>query len=170
MKRFILVSFIILIAFNDLSIGQSSNKQIGIRTGLTGGFFYQVTSESGNAEVGYNAMLSFKLNGIQLTGLKIYFETTLDEISSDLYFTWGYGAHAGFVVTDNISFLGEKYYFSGERFCPLIGVDGWIGAEYRFQTLPLNIGINIKPYVELSIPSFIHLMPGDVGISVAYIF
>jgi hypothetical protein len=169
MKKLLLLYFIIL-TLNGVVNGQFINKQIGIRTGLTGGVFYQVTTDSGNAETGYNALLSFKLNGIQVTGLKIYYETTFDEVSPDLYFTWGYGAHAGFIVTDNINFLGEKYYFRGERFCPLFGVDGWIGAEYRFHTLPLNVGINIKPYVELSIPSFIHVMPGDVGISVAYIF
>jgi hypothetical protein len=169
MKRFVLF-FSVFLVFNLVSFGQLSNKQIGIRSGLTGGLFYQVTSESGNAEAGYNALVSFKLNGIQLTGMKIYYETTLDEISPDLYFTWGYGAHVGFVITDNVNFLGEKYYFRGERFCPLFGIDGWIGAEYRFQTIPVNIGVNIKPYVEMAIPSFIRIMPADVGISVAYIF
>jgi hypothetical protein len=170
MKKF--SSILILISLLSLStvFGQSPNRQAGLRTGYRGGFFYQVTGESGNAETGFLAMLGFRNNGIQLTGLRIIYEASLSEISPDLFLAWGYGAHTGFIVTNNIGFLGDKYYFRSDRFCPLFGVDGWGSVEYRFRSIPLVVSVNIKPFVELTLPSFINLMPGDVGISVSYSF
>jgi hypothetical protein len=163
--------FILLSQISSLTVsGQYASKQAGLRTGFRGGLFYEVTGMSGNAETGYLAMLGFKNNGIQLTGLRIIYETSLSEISPDLFLAWGYGAHAGFVVTNNIGFLGDKYYFRSDRFCPLFGVDGWGSVEYRFRSIPLVVSVNIKPFIELTLPSFMNLMPGDVGISVSYSF
>ncbi|HUX59588.1 MAG TPA: hypothetical protein VMV77_21640 [Bacteroidales bacterium] len=168
-KLSILFLFTILLTSASLS-AQIVTKQAGIRTGYRSGIFYQMTNEAGNAEIGYNAMLSFNNNGIQLTGLRIIYETTLSEISPDLFFAWGYGGHVGFIYTDHLGFLGERYSFSGERLCPVIGADGWLAAEYRFRDIPLNISLNIKPFVELTIPAFVKIMPGDIGVSVSYVF
>ena len=150
--------------------GQTGIRQAGLRTGIRSGIFYQVTSKAGNAEIGYNAMLSFRKNGIQITGLRIVYETALNDISPDLFFAWGYGGHLGFVYTDHIGLLGERYSFPSERFCPVMGADGWVAVEYRFMEIPLNISLNLKPYVELTIPAFVKIMPADIGISVSYVF
>jgi len=170
MKKLYLTILTITLISTTAANAQYMNKQAGLRTGYRGGFFFQITSESGNAEVGYHAMLGFNNNGIQLTGLKIIYETPLTDISPDLFFAWGYGGHVGFIYTDHIGFFGERYSFQRDRFCPLAGADGWVSAEYRFRDIPLNISLNIKPFVELTIPSFVKVMPGDVGISVSYVF
>jgi hypothetical protein len=170
MEKLLLIYIIVLTMISPGVSGQNINKQAGLRTGYRGGIFYQVTSEAGNAEVGYQAMLGFNNNGIQLTGLKIIYETPLSEISPDLFFAWGYGGHVGFIYSDHLGFLGERYSFRGDRFCPLIGADGWISAEYRFRDIPLNISLNLKPFVELTVPAFVKIMPGDLGISVSYVF
>lgn len=170
MKKLYFIFLTLVFTSTTVVNGQYLNKQAGLRTGYRGGFFYQVTSESGNAEIGYQAMLGFNNNGIQLTGLKIIYETPLTDISPDLFFAWGYGGHVGFIYTDHIGFLGERYNFPRDRFCPVAGADGWVAAEYRFRDIPLNISLNIKPFVELTIPSFVKVMPGDVGISVSYVF
>jgi hypothetical protein len=170
MKKFCFTFFLFLLITSSLVNGQSVNKQAGLRTGYRGGFFYQMTNEAGNAEIGYQALLGFSNNGIQLTGLKIIYETSLSDISPDLYFAWGYGGHVGFVYTDHLGFLGERYSFQGERFCPVLGADGWVSAEYRFRDIPLNISLNLKPFVELTIPSFVKIIPADLGISISYVF
>jgi hypothetical protein len=163
--------FILLLALIPAILsGQIREKQAGIRSGYSGGLFYQVTNESGNAFTGYMAMLGFRNNGMQLTGLKIIYEMPLDDISPDLYFSWGYGAHAGFSITDHTRFLGNTYWYRNERFLPLFGVDAWGSAEYRFRSVPVAVSLNIKPFIELTFPSFINLMPGDLGISVSYTF
>jgi hypothetical protein len=164
MKKTILLTSIVILLFHTSTYSQEAMRQAGVRTGIRSGVFFQHTSAAGNAEIGYNAMLGFNNNGIQFTGLRIIYETMLSDISPDLFFSWGYG------VTDHMSFFGERYNFSGDRFCPVFGADGWIAAEYRFREIPLIIGVNVKPYVELTIPAFVRLMPVDLGISVSYVF
>ncbi len=170
MKKFYSTFFILILLTSSLIKSQNVNRQAGLRTGYRGGFFYQLTSEAGNAEIGYNALLSFSNNGIQLTGLRVVYETSLSAISPDLFFAWGYGGHVGFTYTDHLGFLGERYSFRGERFCPLVGADGWLSAEYRFRDIPLNLSLNVKPFVELTFPAFVKIMPADVGLSVSYVF
>ncbi len=170
MKRHLLALSVIIIFLSSPASGQAAYKQAGIRTGFRGGLFFQTTGEAGNAETGYFAMLGFHNNGIQITGLRVIYETALSKISPDLYFAWGYGGHAGFIVTDRISYFGERYTFQNERFCPLIGADGWIAAEYRFREYPVIISLNMKPFVEVTIPGFVKIMPADIGISVSYVF
>ena len=150
--------------------GQMANRQAGMRLGYTTGLFYQVGTEAGSAGLAYNLMLSFRKHGLQFTGLRIVYEKTLDAISPDLYFAWGYGGHAGFINSDHIRSMGEDYYFHGDRFCPLVGADGWIAAEYRVNEIPLHISLNLKPFVELTFPSFVRIMPGDFAFSIAYVF
>lgn len=170
MKKLLITIILTTIISNSILTAQMMTRQAGIRTGYRGGVFIQMTDEAGTAEIGYNAMLGFNNNGLQLTGLRIIYETSLSEISSDLFFAWGYGGHIGFMTTDHLGFLGERYNFSGDRFVPLLGADGWVAAEYRFRDIPLNISLNIKPFVELTIPPLIKIMPGDIGVSISYIF
>jgi hypothetical protein len=170
MKKLFNAFFILILITPSVVKGQHSNQQAGLRAGYRGGIFYQITNEAGNAEVGYSAMLGFNNNGIQLTGLRIVYETSLNEISPDLFFAWGYGGHIGFIYSDHVVFLGERYSFGGNRFCPVIGADGWLAAEYRFREIPLNISLNIKPFVDLTIPSFVKIMPADLGLSISYVF
>ena len=170
MKKFYSATLALILITSASLTGQYGNKQAGLRLGYRGGIFYQVESDAGNAEIAYNAMLGFSNSGIQLTGLRIIYETSLSKISPDLFFAWGYGGHVGFVYTDHIGYLGERYNFQGERFCPVLGADGWLAAEYRFRDIPLNISLNIKPFVELTIPSFVKIMPADLAFSVSYIF
>jgi hypothetical protein len=170
MKKICIIITILTLSFCNFAKGQIAGRQAGIRNGPIGGLFYQVTEQTGNAETGYMAMVGFRKNGLQITGLRLFYEISLSEISPDFYLVWGYGAHAGFVITNQLSFLGEKYYFHSEKFCPLVGVDGWAAAEYRFRKIPLILSLNIKPYVELTTPSFVNVRPIDLGVSIAYSF
>lgn len=169
MKKFYLTLFALILILSTVK-GQHGIRQAGLRAGYRSGFFYQASGEAGNAEIAYNALLSFSNRGIQLTGLRIIYETSLSDLSPDLVFAWGYGAHIGFIYTDHIRFFGDSYNFKGDRFCPVAGADGWAAIEYRFKDIPLNISLNLKPYVELTIPSFVKIMPADIGISVSYVF
>ncbi len=169
MTRFLFL-LIFLIPPAAGTYGQTIRQQAGLRTGYMGGIFYQASAPSGIGESGLYAMISFRENGLQLTGLRTYTGSSLTEISRDLVFGWGYGGHAGFIVTRDIRFLGRDYYFGNDRFCPLAGIDGYGFLEYRFSSIPLALGLNIKPYIELTMPSFIRLFPGDIGISVSYVF
>ena len=90
---------------------QAGNRQAGMRFGYTYGLYYQVTSPEGNSEVGALMMASFRKGGLQATGLRITYEYALGSLSPDFKLVWGYGGHVGFMVTDNITSMGEDYYF-----------------------------------------------------------
>jgi hypothetical protein len=168
-RRNILVCSLLILTTLSLS-AQFETRQAGFRMGYRSGIFYQVSHEAGNAEIAYNGLLSFQKNGVQLTGLKIIYETTMGDISPNLVFSWGYGGHVGFFHSDHIRFLGEDYYFPDDRFCPLLGVDGWVAAEYRITDIPLNVSLNVKPFVELTFPSFFTVTPWDFAVSLSYVF
>ena len=55
-------------------------------------------------------------------------------------------------------------------FCPVIGADGFLAAEYRVQKIPLNISLNLKPFIEVAIPAYVKLIPFDLALSVSYVF
>jgi hypothetical protein len=168
-KLYFIFSALLILVSSEVKC-QYGSRQAGFRMGYRSGIFYQVSHDAGSAEIAYNAMLSFRKNGVQFTGLKIVYETSLDAISPNLYFGWGYGGHVGFVYSDHLKFMGEDYYFYGDHFCPLIGADGWFAAEYRIHEIPLNISLNVKPFVELTIPSFVQIVPWDFAISISYVF
>ena len=169
-KKFTLVFTIVLLVSMYNAQGQLSTRQAGFRAGYTSGLFYQVTREEGYAEVGYNMLLSFRDDGVQFTGLRVVYERSLDNISPNLFFSWGYGGHVGFTYSDKVTFMGEDYYFHDQRFMPLFGIDGWAATEYRIHDIPLTVSLNIKPYVEIVIPAFVRVVPWDFAISVAYVF
>jgi hypothetical protein len=168
-RKTIIICTLLVITGLSLS-AQFETRQAGVRMGYRGGVFYQISHDAGNAEIAYNGMIGFNNNGFQLTGLKICYETSRHDISPNLVFAWGYGGHAGFMYDDHVKFMGEDYYFPGERFCPLIGVDGYAAAEYRFTDIPVNISLNVKPFIELTFPSFMKVHPWDFALSLSYVF
>lgn len=167
MKKIRATLFLFVLAYPFILYGQ--NREAGLRSGYRGGIFYQVTGEYGNTESGYNALLSFD-RGLQITGLRVIYENALSGISPDLYFAWGYGGHAGFMYTNRFNYLQERIAFTRERFCPVIGGDGWLSAEYRFREIPVNISLNVKPFAELILPVFVRIIPWDIGLSISYVF
>jgi hypothetical protein len=166
-----LLSFIFIATLSTSPIfGQIATRQAGLRMGYRSGIFYQLSHVAGNAEIAYNAMLGFNNYGVQATGLRIVYETSLSSISHDLYVGWGYGGHIGFIYADHLGYFGDNYSFQRRRFCPVFGADGWLAAEYRFQEMPLNISLNVKPFVEITVPAFVRVMPFDFAFSVSYVF
>src|SRR5512133_2046520 len=121
MKKLLLLLLPALILSSALP-GQS--KQVGLRGGYRGGIFYQVTGQAGNAGLGYQALLSFNDNGLQLTGLRIIYAAELSEITPDLYLAWGYGGHLGFVNIYRERYMDDFYSYRQRQFSPVIGVDG----------------------------------------------
>ncbi|HVN58558.1 MAG TPA: hypothetical protein VMT63_09695 [Bacteroidales bacterium] len=172
MKKYLPSLLLIVITFflPEKANGQFTSRQAGLRLGYRSGIFYQAGTGAGNAEVAYNAMISFQKNGIQLTGMKIIYESSFTRFSPEVYFSWGYGGHLGYLYSDHVKAMGEDYYFNGPRFCPLIGVDGWLSAEYRLHQIPLVMSLNYKPFIELTVPGFIKLTPWDFALSVSYVF
>ena len=58
----------------------------------------------------------------------------------------------------------------GNDSAPLIGIDGFFTAEYRIHEIPVNVSLNVKPFVEFTTPSFVRIVPWDFAVSIAYVF
>jgi len=170
MKKFYITCFTLLFILSTVANSQLSSMQAGLRIGYRGGIFYQLSHDAGNAEIAYNGMLGFSNYGVQVTGLRIVYEKSLNSISPNLYFAWGYGAHAGFVNVDRAYYYSDPYYYNRKYLCPVIGADGWLAAEYRVREIPLNISLNLKPYIEFAVPAYVRFMPFDLALSVSYVF
>jgi hypothetical protein len=170
MKKLCFTIFTLILITSPVVLAQYGSRQAGLRMGYRGGIFYQVTQEAGTAEIGYNAMLGFYNHGIQVTGLRVVYETSISSISPNLFFGWGYGGHIGYIYTDHVEYFGDTYYYTKDHFSPVIGADGWLTAEYRIRDIPLNISLNLKPFVEVTIPAFVKIMPFDFAISMSYVF
>lgn len=170
MKKFYLTFFTFTFIISATLNGQLSSRQAGLRIGYRGGIFYQLSHDAGNAEIAYNGMIGFSNYGVQVTGLRIIYESALNSISPDLYLAWGYGGHIGFNYLDHMGYFDDVYNFERRRLCPVFGADGWLAAEYRVREVPLNISLNLKPFVELTVPAFVRVMPFDLALSVSYVF
>ena len=83
-KLFPVIILMLLLSWINIS-GQISTRQAGVRLGYRSGFFYQVSSETGNAETGYNGIdgwlaAEYRIRDIPVIvslNLKPYFEITV---------------------------------------------------------------------------------------------
>lgn len=167
MKRLqILVFFTLLCIFPFKTQAQNYTRNAGVRGGITSGFTYRNYMDENNALEG---MLSFRLNGLQVTGLREFFMPKLEEYSENIYMEWGYGAHVGTTYADSWKF-GTYTYFSSRKFSPVLGIDGFVGLEYRIREFPFVVGIDYKPFFELSANRFFHLQIWDIAFSLKYAF
>ena len=93
--------------------------------------------------------------GTRITGLYEWQKSISG--AQGLYWFVGVGAHVGFYnerywykgdcKDGRYEYKGEWYNCDGTR--AVIGVDGIIGLEYKFQEIPFTIGLDLKPSIDL---------------------
>lgn len=168
-KRFVILMVTLSVSCCCLK-GQYASHQAGLRAGYTGGLYYKAFSPSGNGATGFMALLSFRERGLQVTGLKIFRGTSVDEITPDLFFGWGYGGHAGIINRHVRHFEQGDYYYNDYAVFPLAGIDAYGFIEYMFREIPVSVSLSIKPFIEIALPASFKIIPGDIGLSVSYYF
>ena len=166
MKHLALIAFFTASAF--MLNAQNYTREAGIRGGLTSGFTYR---QYLSPYLSYQGILSFRQGGSQLTILRQIHEPEPNEFIENLFLVYGFGLHAGFYFTDKYrSIWNYDYYYSHQVFSPVFGINGYIGAEYLFVTVPLIFGVNYKPYFEFSSRQFFDMRLWDLAFSVSYRF
>jgi hypothetical protein len=156
MKK-VLLLFILLTSIVLLTNGQDYTNGIGIR----GGFYSGVTFKHFlGKKPAFEGILSTRWGGFELTGLYEIHEKAFDV--DGLRWFYGFGAHLGTYNGDHADW-GEPatQYF-------LLGADGILGIEYTFRDIPVNLGLDWKPVLNLTgYPGFW----GDGGaLSIRYVF
>jgi len=108
-----------------------------LRGGLYNGITYKNFITNSTAIEG---ILHTRWHGWELVGLMEHHNDIQDV--DGLYWFYGYGAHIGF--------YDAKYtHWDTEGTSTVIGIDGIIGVEYKIPRVPIAIGLDWKPYVNL---------------------
>ena len=139
MKKSIIV-VLLAFAFGNVS-AQEYDQAIGLRLGVGTGLTYK-KSISENASLEGIAMLYYGFNVTGLYEINRYAAFDVDRLN----WYYGGGAHFG-------SFRGYRGgYLSSIEYkrVTYIGLDGIIGIEYNFDTVPVNISADWKPAFELT--------------------
>jgi hypothetical protein len=158
----------VLLAISISLSAQYTGRMAGIRGGITSGLTYRQYLED---NFSYEGLLSFRKDGMQFTLLRQINEKTLFDISDNLYMVYGYGAHAGFFYDSKYRiFLYNYVTYPERRFSPVVGIDGYGGLEYRFTAFPLVVGLDYKPFFEVSAYQFFKMSIWDMAFSVKYSF
>ncbi|MFC2087429.1 hypothetical protein ACFLSA_04645 [Bacteroidota bacterium] len=165
MKIFLLLLFISTISFKTYT--QEYSEAFGIRGGLTSGLTYKKFL---NEEVAMEAILSFRERGMQMTVVRQLHEITLIEFTDKLFFMKGYGGHLGYTFSDKYRFFFREFNYPHKRFSPVFGMDAYLGMEYRMESFPLALGIDYKPYFEISITHPFQFRIWDIALFIRYSF
>lgn len=137
----IIISISALVMFS-----QSYKTSYGVRTGYTSGFMAQFIIDDNKY---FNSILSFRNRGLQVTGLRQFYKD-FSVKGTNLHMYYGYGAHVGYSNYHfNYNYHSEIYITYEKRFCPEIGIDGNLGAEYHLTNMPFAICLDYKPFLQI---------------------
>ncbi len=156
MKKILLtITFVLMVTV--YSAGQDYNTGVGLRLGFSNGLTVKHFLGHRSAVEG---ILVTRWRGFEITGLYELHNQAFDIENLNWYF--GFGGHIGFWNGDNTPW--------GERATnyTLIGIDGILGIEYDFREIPINIGLDWKPAVNLT--GYNGFWPDGGALSIRYIF
>jgi hypothetical protein len=168
LRSFSILALLLLPAFS-LSAQSSSGKKsgltdkqstyimsLGLRGGYEGGLTFKYFFSPPKA---MEILLSrgWGYGGFKLTGL-YEIQKGLSPKGLDLYY--GFGAHVGSydgAYYGYYGYYGGGYYDRHGNWHPTgyrshyttIGIDGILGLEYQFTEFPLNVSLDIKPFIDL---------------------
>jgi hypothetical protein len=155
MRAITIITFILCLSFTGTINAQSKNNGggadyntgIGIRFGYDGGASIKHFIKE-NAALEGILSAAWGYRGFRLTGLYEVHKQLPNAEGFKWYF--GGGAHVGFY---------DGYYWNGyhngkniyyyDRLYTIVGVDGILGLEYKFEDAPFTLGLDVKPYVNL---------------------
>lgn len=163
--RFIALLCILLIC--PYIYSQNYTRDFGIRGGTNSGLTYRQYVNDENA---FEAILGYKGQHLRLTVLKQYFRPAFYEITDNLNFTYGYGAHVALYYTNRYNIFNKTYVMPNWRFSPAFGLDGYLGLEYHFREFPFIIGIDAIPFFEFSTSRFFYIFLDDAALFLKYKF
>ncbi|MBN2612728.1 MAG: hypothetical protein JXB00_14320 [Bacteroidales bacterium] len=164
MKLTLLISGLLLCM---AGISQNYTRDAGLRFGTLNGITYrQYLGEIKAIE----AQSLIGKDGLRFRIMRQFFQPAFNELSDNLYFTYGYGAHAGISRYSNYKFLTRNYSLSDRTVGPLIGLDAYLGLEYNVREYPLIIELSFIPFFEFSTNRFFYILLDDTAISIKYKF
>jgi hypothetical protein len=155
MKRVLLT---LLLTISIVTFVSAQDYKTGV--GLRGGLGYGITLKHFLGEkAAVEGLLSTRWGGFEITGLYEIHNPAFEVEHLNWYY--GGGAHIGF-------WNGNSSWGTTGTSYTVIGVDGIIGIEYSFSEVPLNIGADWKPAINLS--GYKGFWGDTFALSIRYIF
>lgn len=159
--KYTVIAILVCLTFTVTEISAQSYKTaLGLRFGgLTSGITLKHFTNSNTALEG---ILSVGRKSVIITGL--YEKHVATDKNSSLKFLYGVGAHVGFFQD------GGSYYYNDKRTytsTAVLGIDGILGLDYKFKKAPINISMDVKPFIDFFGGNYVYM---DGGISLRYTF
>ncbi len=154
------------------------DKSVGLRLGSSSGVTFK---KFVHAEEAVELLLSGRNDGLQVTGLYQFHKPTDWNISDRIYLNYGVGGHFGYEKRNQFSVFIDPFNipppnsFNTEigirnRHQFAMGIDAIIGLEYRWLSVPMTIGLDLKPYFDFIGMRTTRLRFWDSALSFKYIF
>jgi hypothetical protein len=170
------VLLLVLVLMISQARAQENQKQAGFRFGNTTGFTGRIITENNFA---FEGILGFRNGGVQLYALVESRKPIQLKRLENMFLYFGGGAHVGFVRWDeynpyNDPYDGNPYYYNDYyhdwHTGPAFGVDGIIGMEYSFNSAPISLAVDFKPFFEFYGPFYLRANFWDFGFHARYNF
>jgi hypothetical protein len=158
--KFNIALLLIFLFTTSVVKSQSYETAVGIRIGgLSDGITLKHFISHSSAVEG---ILSIGNRTFIVTGL-YELHTAVDH--SHLFFLYyGAGAHIGFFQDGGYYYYHNNLVYTRES---VFGIDGIIGLGYKFKTVPINVGMDFKPFIDFNNGSKMFF---DGGLSIRYTF
>jgi hypothetical protein len=167
-----LILILLLATFAMAGTAQEYQKQIGMRFGNTTGFTARIIKDEVFAMEG---ILGFRNHGMQLYLLAESRKPVFENKLENMHMYFGGGAHIGFVKWSDYPY--DPYYDPDYDYNPnynhtgpALGIDGIIGLEYGFNSVPITLGVDFKPFLEIYGPWMVRANFWDFGFQISYNF
>ncbi len=154
MKQITIASLLIFFLVLN-SMAQDYKTAIGVRGGLPYGLTVKHFIKEGTALEG---IVASRWKGFNFTGL---YEINSNIFAPGLNLYCGLGGHIG-------AYDGDNGRYSDDDSHAILGIDGIVGLEYNLTEIPLNIGVDWKPAIDLI--GATKLWGDELAISIRYIF
>jgi hypothetical protein len=154
--RKIILTVMLTTGIMMLSSAQDYKTGLGLRFGDGAGF---TVKHFVNDRGAFEGFLFSKWHGFNITGLYEIHDQAFDV--DNLKWFYGFGAHIGFYDGDYVKWGESGYGYN------VFGVDGILGLEYSFTEAPINLGLDLKP--ALNLVGYTGLWM-EFGLSARYIF
>lgn len=173
--KFFRITFVVFLLGFGISNPFTSNAQdyktgIGIRLGgITQGITVKHFMNSNGALEG---ILSFGHSTFRITGLYEW-QNSIPNAPGLAWFVGG-GAHIGF-YNDGYGYYynkhhghyGSYYYYDDGSSQTVLGLDFIIGMEYKIPNAPISLGLDLKPFFDLTDNNFFYW---DGAFTARYVF
>lgn len=164
MKIFLVLSIFLLTV--SAASAQMYERSVGVRLGYSNGIFFDKQNQDLST---YRFMMSERDGGRHFTAMKFFRKYDVDHVPEYISFYYGFGGHVGYIRWDEQHNDSSGYYVN-KRSAPVVGFDALLGVSYDFETLPISLTADIKPFIDLWGRNVFQLNSYDFAIGAIYSF